>query len=155
MDGDDDQYDDQYEEDQYEDNAGYDGAEIVEENEDEYDGDDEGEFKAEFGAFDRSGHLRVFAETEEDQFFNNMELYAYRTGIPSNMEDIRKQFSVLVRNYPHPRCLNPGACFSMSAFRDRASGRYNWTSGEYREDEFRGITPFTLLRYIALFNKYA
>lgn len=142
------------EEDYYYDEAGYDGAEIVEE--DDYEGDEgEGEFRAEFGAFDRAGHLRVFAETEEDQFFNNMELYAYRNGVPSNMEDLRKEFSLLARNYPHPRCLNPGACYSMSRFRNPVTGKYEWDSTKYSEQQFRGITKYSLIRYIAIFNKYA
>jgi hypothetical protein len=145
-------------EDEYYDEApdgGYDGEEIIENEEnEEFEGDEgEGEFRAEFGAFDRAGHLRVFAETEEDHFFNNMELYGYRNGVPKNMDDIRSEFSVLARNYPHPRCLNPGACYVMSDFRNR-DGLYEWDLTKYNEQKFRGITKYTLIRYIALFNKY-
>jgi hypothetical protein len=137
---------------------GYDGAEIVEnvENEEDYeDGEGDDEFRPEFGAFDRAGHLRVFAENEQDQFFNNMEHYAYINKVPTNMEVIRREFSVLARHYPHPRCLNPGACYSMSEFRSRGSGRYEWDSEKYSEQRFHGITKYTLIRYIAIFNKYA
>jgi len=148
-------------EDEYYDEGGSDGEEIAEYEGDEelegYEGEGdegEGEFRAEFGAFDRAGHLRVFAETEEDHFFNNMELYGYRNGVPKNMDEIRREFSVLARNYPHPRCLNPGACYVMSDFRNRATGSYEWDLTKYNEQKFRGITKYTLIRYIALFNKY-
>jgi hypothetical protein len=147
--------------------GGYDGEEIAEEPEepeeydveealeenDDYGDDGEGELRNEFGAFDRAGHLRVFAETEEDQFFNNMELYAYRNGISKNMEDIRREFAVLARNYPHPRCLSPGACFIMNDYLNRA-GLYVWNADKYDENKSRGVTRYTVIRYIAIFNKY-
>ena len=127
-----------------------DEADIHEEAEEE-------DFKEEFGAFARAGSSSVFnkfPETEEEFFYQNMVSYALRVGAVSDVNELRKVFSTLVKNYPHPRFLNPGACLAMRTFYTTTG--YTWDKDVFlrHKRDLLNLSEFTLIRYIALFNKY-
>lgn len=149
------EYDAEYGQDEGDELEGYGG----EEGEVEVEYEEEGEFKEEFGAFDRAGSSSVFnkfPETEEEFFYQNMVTYALRMGItPNDVNELRKLFSVLVKNYPHPRFLHPGVCFAMRTFQT-PDGKYEWNRDKYVEHKQRllNISEFTLIRYILIFNKF-
>ena len=129
--------------------------EFEQEVQDEYEYQGEQEFVNEFGAFERSGYVRQFAETEEDIFLNNMEIYARLHTIGFNRS--MNEFSTLLINYPHPRFLNPQACFDMKHFYDRRRNKYVWDNAKYDDQKGKSISSSSsiLYRYIDLFNEFA
>lgn len=118
--------------------------------EDEY----EDTFVNERNAFERSGFSRnAYAETEEDMFLNNMENYAR-----ANKQDFNRSshpFTMILINYPHPRCLNPAACFNVLHF--MKNGKYIWDKNIYdtkiKNNEI-DVSSSILYRYISLFNEF-
>ena len=111
-------------------------------------------FVNERNAFERSGFSRnAYAETEEDMFLNNMEIYAR-----ANKQDFNRSshpFTMILINYPHPRCLNPAACFNVLHF--MKNGKYIWDKTIYDtkiKNSDIDVSSSILYRYISLFNEF-
>ena len=114
-------------------------------------------FENERNAYERSGYVRnAYAETEQELFLNNMEIYA-RT----HKQDFNRNehpFAILLSTYPHPRCLNPEACFHVLHFKN-ASGAYVWNKSVYDKkiknpDKPEYDITSILYRYVDLFNQF-
>ena len=116
------------------------------------------EMVAERDAFHRTGFERKgYAETEEEIFLNNMEVYA-RTHNGSFDRSNYPFYSILLSKYPHPRCLNPQACTDVMKFFNQEKRKYVWNKNQY-DDLIASNTILAsssmLYRYIALFNEFA
>jgi hypothetical protein len=115
---------------------------------------DEIEFKDDFKSRERVSFQREIPQTESEMFLYNIEEYSRVHKLRSTPYN---DYSVLLQQYPHPRCLHPGASIATSYFLEKSRKSYVWdkTVFDRIKDQYKTLTPTIMYRYIKLFNYYA